>query len=180
MSLYHLVEYMIVLITGIFDNLALLTAECFHIKLDKMNISLSRESGKRFLEKVKMINPILKQHIDTFRDFINLVYTFREKVSHQEGLSQLYSPIAHNWSSFIKIDPEIWDYIKRCGDGYSEYKYISKWGVLKRESDIILDPYFFSSHVLSNLILFTNEYFQKLWCTIQIAMMVIHGLVAII
>jgi hypothetical protein len=150
---------MIVLITGIFDNLALLTAECYHIKLDKMYISLSRDSGEKFLEKVEMINPILKQHIDTFRDFINLVYAFREKVSHQEGLNQTYSPIVHNWSSFIKIDPEIWDYIKRCDDGDSEYKYISKWGVLKRESGIMLDPYFFSSHALSNLLSFTNEYF---------------------
>jgi hypothetical protein len=64
---------MIGLITGVFDNLALVTAKRYQIKLDKMNISLSRDSGKEFLEKVEVINPILKQHIDTFRDFINLV-----------------------------------------------------------------------------------------------------------
>ncbi|MGC2571123.1 MAG: hypothetical protein WA364_06395 [Candidatus Nitrosopolaris sp.] len=85
-----------------------------------------------------------------------------EKVIHQEGLNQVISPIVPNWSSFIKIDPEIWAYIKCCGDGKSEYKYISKWGVLKRESDIMLDPYFFLSHALSNLIMFTNEYLQEL------------------
>jgi hypothetical protein len=62
---------MIGLITGVFDNLALVTAKRYQIKLDKMNISLSRDSGKEFLEKVEVINPILKQHIDTFRDFIN-------------------------------------------------------------------------------------------------------------
>ena len=58
-----------------------------------MNISLSRDSGKKFLEKVKTINLNLKQHIDTFRDFINLVYAFREKVIHQEGLHQFHSPV---------------------------------------------------------------------------------------
>ena len=124
-NLFYHAEYMIALITGIFDNLALLTAKCHHIKLDKINISLSRDSGKEFLEMVETINPILKLHIDTFRDFINLIYAFREKVIHQEGLNQTISPIVPNWSSFIKIYPEIWDYIKRCGDGKSEYKYIS-------------------------------------------------------
>lgn len=84
-------------------------------------------------------------------------------VIHQEGLNQIISPVVPNWSSFIKIDPEIWDYIKRCGDSKSEYKYISKWGVLKGKSDIMLDPYFFLSTAFSNLIMFTNGYLQKLF-----------------
>ena len=84
---------MIPLITGVFDNLALLTAEQYNIRLNKTRISLSRDSGKEFLEMVETINPTLKQHINNFRDFINLIYAFREKVIHQEGLNQVNHPI---------------------------------------------------------------------------------------
>jgi hypothetical protein len=77
-----------------------------------------------FLPK-KIANPALRQHINAFRDFINLIYAFRKKVIHQEGLNQVVFPLVPNWSSFINMSPEIRSYIKRCGDAKSEYKYIS-------------------------------------------------------
>jgi hypothetical protein len=129
---------LIALITGVFDNLALLTEDRYQIRLDKIKISLSKDSGVEFLEKVETFNPTLKQHINSYRDFINLIYAFREKVIHQDGLNQIVSPIVPNWSSFIKISPEIRYYIKRCGDDKSEYKFISKWGVFEGESHLML------------------------------------------
>lgn len=160
--LFYHAEYSIALVTGVFDNLALLTRNRYQIRLDKIKISLSKDSGAEFLEKVETVNPTLKQHIDTHRDFIILVYAFREKVIHQEGLNPIVSPFVSNWSSFIRISPEIRDNIKRCGDGKSEYKFISKWGVLERESYLTLDPYFFSKQILCNLINFAKGYLQKL------------------
>jgi hypothetical protein len=114
------------------------------------------------LKTVRTVNPTLKQHINIFRDFIDLIYAFREKVIHQEGLNQIVSPLVPNWSSFIRISPEIGNYIKRCGDNKSEYKYISEWGVFERESDFMLDPYFFSKRALSSMIELTNGYLQRL------------------
>jgi hypothetical protein len=55
--------------------------------LDKIKKSLSKDSGEEFLEKIETFNPNLKQHINRYRDFINLIYEFREKVIHQEGHS---------------------------------------------------------------------------------------------
>ncbi len=161
-TLFYHAEYLIGLNTGIFDNLALLTADRYQIRLDKIKISLSKDSGIEFLERVRTVDPSLKQYIDVFRDFINLIYAFREKVTHQEGLNQIVSPLVPNWSSFIAISPETRYYIKRCGDGKSEYKYITKWGVFERESNLMLDPYFFSNCALSSLIEFTNGYLQRL------------------
>jgi hypothetical protein len=91
--LFYHAEYLIALVTGVFDNLALLTGHRYQIRLDKIKISLSKDSGVEFLEKVETFNPTLKQHIDNYRDFINLIYAFREKVIHQEGLNQIISPI---------------------------------------------------------------------------------------
>jgi hypothetical protein len=58
--------------------------------LDKIKTSLSKDSGEEFLEKIETFNPNLKQHIN--RDFINLIYEFREKVIHQDT----------DWSNCIK------------------------------------------------------------------------------
>jgi hypothetical protein len=160
--LFYHTEYLIALVTGVFDNLALLTKDRYQIILDKIKVSLSKDSGKEFLEKVEIFNPNLKQHINRYHDFINLIYEFREKVIHQEGLNQIVSPVVPNWSSFIKITPEINYYTKCCGDDKSEYKFISKWGVFEQESYLILDPYFFSKQLVYTLIKFANDYLQKL------------------
>lgn len=55
-----------------------------------MKTSLSKDSGEEFLEKIETFNPNLKQHINRYRDFINLIYEFSEKVIHQEGPSSVF------------------------------------------------------------------------------------------
>jgi hypothetical protein len=55
--------------------------------LDKIKTSLSKDSGQEFLEKIETSNPNFKQQFNRYRDFINLIYEFREKVIHQEGHS---------------------------------------------------------------------------------------------
>jgi hypothetical protein len=60
-------KYMIALITGVFDNLALFTAEHYHIKLDKVSVSLSRDSGPLFWLVLLfllsfVVNPFLPMH----------------------------------------------------------------------------------------------------------------------
>jgi hypothetical protein len=52
--------------------------------LDKIKTSLSKDSGEEFLEKIETFNPSLKQHINRYRDFINPIYEFKEKVIYQE------------------------------------------------------------------------------------------------
>jgi hypothetical protein len=58
--LFYHAEYLISLITGVFDNLALLTADHYHMTLDKKRISLSKDSGDEFLKTVRTVNPTLK------------------------------------------------------------------------------------------------------------------------
>lgn len=158
-NLFYHAEYLIALITGVFDNLALLTKDRYGIIHDIIRVSLSND---KFVKKVETVNMDLKKHVDQYHDFINLIYKFREQVIHREGLNQIISPVVVNWSSFIKIAPEINNYIKQCGDTKSEYRFISNWGVFERGSDFLLDPYFISKQTLFTMTRFTNEYLQKL------------------
>lgn len=159
--LFYHTEYIISLITGIFDNLALLTKNFYNLNLVEIRISLSKDSGRDFLKLIKSENNDLKMCIDKYRDFINLIYKFREKVVHHDGLNQSFRSVVPNWNSFIEIDKETHDFIKRCkicNDSASKYEYISNWGILEQQDKILLDPYFFSTNLFIETKNFVEEY----------------------
>ena len=159
---YH-IEYLISMITGIFDNLANETASLYNISSIQPNrISLSKSSGSDFLKEVNNKNAVLKKHIDINRPFINLIYEFRDKVIHREGFERIISPMAPHWSNLIIINHQIKDYIKQCGDKPSPYKIITEWGVIDRDGRIDLDPFYFAKNVVNKLIRFADIYLQLL------------------
>ena len=169
--LFYHTEYLISIISGIFDNLALETESLYQIKssekkkLDKIRISLNSNNGKEFLIAIREKNKPLKDHIDNYRDFINLVYSFREKVIHTEGLSQIVHPIVIGWSNLIPISEEIKKYIDQCKDEKSEYKIITRWGIILDRFDnqnLYLDPYYFSVKLLATTLKFTDQYLKLL------------------
>jgi hypothetical protein len=159
---YH-VEYFISLVTGIFDNLAVETCNHYEIKdIPTIRTSLSTSAGKDFLKEVNNQNPDLKKHIDNNRPFINLIYEFRDKVVHREGLKRIISPIGTNWSNLMIVNHQIKDYLKQSGDRPSCYKIVSDWGLVEREKNLYLDPFYFSNKVMENLIIFADKYLQLL------------------
>lgn len=159
---YH-IEYLISMVTGIFDNLAIETVNRYKIVgIPSIRISLSNSTGKELLKEVNNLNPDLKIHIDANRPFINMIYEFRQKVIHREGLERIISPIGPHWSNLIVINHQIKEYINQCGDKASLYKILSKWGIIERNMKIYLDPYYFSKHVVNSLIPFADKYLQLL------------------
>ncbi|WP_458746469.1 hypothetical protein [Candidatus Nitrosocosmicus sp. T] len=154
---YH-IEYIISLVTGIFDNLALLSNIYYSLNFQNRLVSLSNDSGKVFLTSFGIKNPALKNFIHNSRNFINLVYAFREKVVHQEGLNGSIHSLVPNWNSFIRIDRQINYYIKSCGDKKHLYKYITNWVIIKQEDEILLDPFFFSQNLLNEIVVFVRGY----------------------
>jgi hypothetical protein len=159
-TFYH-VEYLISLVTGIFDNLAVETASYYKIKnIHSIRISLSPSIGNDFLKEVKKQNCDLKKYIDSYRPFINLIYEFRDKVIHREGLERIISPIGFYWSNLIIVNHQIKDYLKQCGDKPSPYKIVTEWGLIEREGRFYLDPFYFAKKVIANLTVFADKYFQ--------------------
>ena len=156
---YH-TEYIIPQVTGIFDNLALLSNKYYNLGFYGQKTSLSNDNGEDFLKALDTANHSLKCHIDTYRNFINLVYSLREDVIHKHGLEESVIPLVPNWNCFIKIEKHVEAYIENCGNSKHIYKYISNWGMFTRNGEILLDPFFFSKNLLTSIISFTNEFIQ--------------------
>jgi hypothetical protein len=157
-KLFYHAEYFPSLVTGIFDNLALLTASLYSIRMDTIRISLSNSSGNEFLGKIEGENLPLKKLLDGNVDLRNLIYEFRERVVHREGLQRIELPIAPNWTNFFKIDSEIYNHIVGCGDTKTKYKYITQFGIVKNPSGIFIDPYYFCSEYFDRLTNFVEDY----------------------
>ena len=165
--LYHF-NYLISLITGIFDNLALNTNKSLGINHRPiLRVSLSNKNGKDFLKKVREEDEILREHIHSYVEFINLIYSFRELVIHREGLSKTrFENVDSNgkWNAnFIKISEEIKQKIDLCGDKRDVYNPFTKWGVYQiDDEEFLLEPYHFSIQVLTRLREFVDEYLRLL------------------
>ena len=163
-SLYHF-NYLISLITGIFDNLALKTNTCLGINFpDLRKVSLSNKSGREFLREVRDKNAKIRNHINYYVNFIRLIYSFRELVIHREGLPKSgfeYNDEDVRWkANFIKISEQIKEDIKHCGDVNSEYDPFSNWGVYQAHTDLFLDPYHFSIRAIAMLVKFVDKYLE--------------------
>jgi hypothetical protein len=164
-TLYHF-NYLISLITGIFDNLALKTNAQLGINFsDLRRVSLSKRSGRGFLKEIAKKNSRIRTHIASYANFINLIYSFRERVIHREGLSKMileHRGDIRRQSNFIKISGKQKNYIKQCGDTDSAFDPFTKWGVYEVGGQFLLEPYNFSMNAVSMLIAFVDRYLELL------------------
>jgi len=161
-TLYHF-NYLISLMTGIFDNLALKTNIQLGINfVDKRKVSINNNGGREFLREIRGKNPNIRYHINAHVEFINLIYLFRELVVHREGLSKTWFE-SESWeANFIEVTDEIKQKLKFCGDRNSEYDPFTKWGFYQLHSELFLDPYNFSINAIKILIEFVDKYLELL------------------
>lgn len=166
-KIYHF-NYLVTLITGIFDNLALHTNECLEINEKNLfHVSLSSHRIKgNFLENVKKKNAPLHKHISKHKNLINLFFLIRNPIIHREGLSTTgfhYKDEEVEWeASFILITKEINRAIQDCGDLPRNYDPFSKWGVYQQNTSFYLEPYNFSIQAITKMAEFIDEYLKLL------------------
>ena len=166
-KIYHF-NYLITLITGIFDNLALHTNGCLGINEENLfNVSLSssRKKGK-FLKKVEGENAPLRKHINKHSNLINLFFLLRDPIIHREGVSTTrfhYKDEEVEWeASFIFITKKINMAIQDCGDLPRSYDPFSEWGVYQQHTHFYLEPYHFSIQAITKMAEFVDEYLKLL------------------
>lgn len=163
-TLYHF-NYLISLITGIFDNLALKTNSYLSINVaDLRRVSLSNVSGRQFLKEIRTKRPDIRDHIASYMNFIRLIYFFRELVVHREGLGKVTVDIDREWkANLIKISKRMKNRMRMCGDSGSEIDPFSRWGYYEVGSrNMYLEPYHFSIEVLKTLTEFVDRYLELL------------------
>ena len=167
---YHL-NYFITLVTGLFDNLALLSLSYYPLQVKGVNsrqkdrmfkISLR---NKDFLKALKEKNQDLHDFIKNNKNFIELFYPFREEIIHRSGLKKAgfkYTGDDVNWEmNIIRLSEDVANKIE-VFDGESEYEVITRWGIYKSNSEYFLEPFHFVKAATENLIEFCNKYLELL------------------
>lgn len=167
---YHL-NYFITLVTGLFDNLALLSLSYYPLQVKGVNsrqkdrmfkISLR---NKDFLKALKEKNQDLYDFIKNNKNFIELFYPFREEIIHRSGLKKAgfkYTGDDVNWEmNIIRLSEDVANTIE-VFDGESEYEVITRWGIYKSNSEYFLEPFHFVKAATENLIEFCNKYLELL------------------
>jgi hypothetical protein len=156
---YHF-SFLISLITGIFDNLAIKSDSLLNFKLSPMQISLR---NKKFRDCVAPY-PELFNHIQKFDPFIALIYEFRNNVIHREGFEPLILDFK-SLSCCVKLTENMAGAIHVINDNKEKfpirYPY-PDWGFDECDKDSFLNPYEFAIMAMSNLVVFTDEYLKLL------------------
>lgn len=170
---YHY-DYAVSLITGVFDTLALKTAEWYDIDdIRKEFISLSNNRGRDFLDEVRDANSALREHIAEHMAFINLIYVLRPLVVHRGGYQDtLLEDTDEGWTAgvisldrFNDTDQEGFKrYYREIEDEPLPYDPITEWGLYEADwTDVgFIEPYHFMKAAVRRLIRFSNEYLQLL------------------
>jgi hypothetical protein len=162
---YHF-NYFISLITGIFDNLAIVSKEKYQIKLqhDYPNrTSLSNTAGAEFLQSIKKYSSPLHSHIHNYREFINLMYELREVSIHREAFRDVGYTQNKKFALFFVIDQKIACMIKRCGDKLLYGNAMTNWGMINDSVvGVLLEPYHFAKAAGLKLVDFSDEYLRLL------------------
>lgn len=168
---YHF-DYAISLITGVFDTLALKTAERYDINgIRKEFISLSNNRGREFLNEVRNSNNSLREHISDHMSFINLIYVLRPLVVHRGGYPEsMFEDRNEEWIAggislgrFNESDRKSFErHYREIDDEPLPYDPITKWGKYRKPGIEFLEPYHFMKSAIRRLVLFSNEYLQSL------------------
>jgi len=176
---YHL-NYFIILITGIFDSLAILSYIRHNLQVKRVNLddktgmiklTLRQKKGDgkgigdEFLQKLREQNAELSDFIAREQCFIELIYILRDRIVHRERLPQTtfdYHDGAGSWkASFVEIPEKALEYINQY-DRRQEHEPITEWGVYKLDSRIYIEPFHFTKASAGKLAEFCNKYFELL------------------
>jgi hypothetical protein len=170
---YHF-DNAISLITGVFDTLALKTAEKYAIDdIRKEFISLSNNRGRDFLDEVREANTDLRDHIADHMAYINLIYVLRPLVVHRGGYQDsLLEDADQGWTAgvipldrFNEADRDAFErYYREIDDDPLPYDPLTEWGLYQTDwADAgYIEPYHFMKAAVKTLIQFANTYLQLL------------------
>ncbi len=165
--IYHF-YYFISLIRGIFDSLAMKTKNQYKIEIDRnkhpSSISLSR---KEFLNKIKEINPELRDHISGYMNHINLINEIRELVLHREMFEYITvvdkREEVEKKLNLLKLNEEVYRIFNNFKKKKIRYHEINDWGLYENDPIFeLLDIYYFSKKIFNEIKTFSKEYLRLL------------------
>lgn len=168
---YHL-NYFISLVTGLFDNLAILSLFLHNIDVKDVDVHQKKNMHKISLRNKDFLNALEKenQNLHDFviknKNFIELFYPFRDEIIHRSGLKRAgfeYKDKDVFWKmNVINLPKDIVGMIEKF-DEKSDYEYVTKWGMYNAGSKYCyLEPFHFVKAATIKLVEFCNKYFELL------------------
>ncbi|PKL69039.1 MAG: hypothetical protein CVV28_02680 [Methanobacteriales archaeon HGW-Methanobacteriales-1] len=169
-NIMYYFNYYISLVTGIFDNLAIITKNQYNLEFEGDNypssISFNPKAGRNFLNAIRTENQELRNHLIEYNDFILLLYRLREVIIHKEMLGKsFFTNEDKTRYTILKIDELTERYIRVCGDKNQKYDSFTQWGIFKHKllpETYFLEPYHFANSATNVLIKFSNTYLKLL------------------
>ena len=166
-AVYHF-NYFILLVSGIFDSLAIHTFRQYKLIFKNSDnparISLCNDTGKDFLKAVREKNQTLRDHIQDYVHFVKAIYLLRDTVLHREGLQEASfdnrGKDEHWQANFIKVPNELVYCLKECEDEDGDYEPWTKFGVYRFNDIVYLEPYKFVKASALLLSSFCNKYLR--------------------
>lgn len=165
-SLYHF-NYLITIITGIFDSLALITKNEYNIYTEnEIQITLNPDSKNIIRKGLKTLNKTLYQHLIDYSTFIGFMHKLRNIIIHNEMLKKGAFHISHDVVfKGVMIPKELFEKLKHHPyDIRDKNKKKDYWGVLSTDQDQngYVDIFKFSKASSIETINFTNKYMELL------------------
>ena len=164
--LYHF-NYGISLITGIFDSLAIKTNLSLSLGFSNgPKISLSNNTGRDFLKKIRDSRQDIRDHIHSEVEFINLIYSFRELVIHRDCLQSLTYQDENDegpWkANFIKLESSVAINIRTVFGSLTNLDTFEETGLYEAHGEFFLEPYAFIRKCGEKLTSFVDKYLELL------------------
>lgn len=162
---YHF-NYLVTLMTGVFDYLALYTNSKLEINF-RINVVSLNPKDRDFLKAIKDKKPDLHQHIQNYNQFIKLIHEIRNPIVHGELLPKTFlsmsNSLSHQWRfNTLKIDENIKSLIRQNQDKPQKIGMFSKWGCYDLDGQHFIESYTFSKTAAKKLFLFVNDYLKIL------------------
>ncbi len=158
--LYHF-NYFILLMTGIFDSLALQAMDKYKLSFEGSQYpnrtSLNARNGKEFLKSLKDENLPLRKHIQNNCDLIKTPYLLREAIAHKEGLRATHFDNNGWQANLITVPSKFVECLRRLGDTKRRYGQMTDFGIYSRS---FLDPFVFSKKIAKLLFVFCDKFLE--------------------
>ena len=162
---YHF-NYFILLMTGIFDSLALQAMDKYQLTFDcsliPSRISLNTDAGRDYLRTLEEKNQKLRQHIRDNCDLVKAPYLLRELVVHREGLRSIQVQDSGGWkANLVRVPHDFIECLQRLGDTNNTHVQLSDFGVY---GGFLLSPYFFSKKIAGLMFPFCDRFLELMGC----------------
>lgn len=150
-TVYHL-GYLIMLITGVFDDIAWIITKLYSLKLSNMEVGLkipSKKTSTKFYNKLHIKNIKLYEYLtnNIIQNKIKMVYPLRDTLQHREfmkGIHYLEKSSGYE-KNLYRIPEKVVDCIKVFSKGN-----LKEFGIMWRDGNLYyIEAYTFVSNLLN-------------------------------